>query len=139
MKILKASTEKEFQEITQFFWKMWKEEFNLDRFDKIDQYKQWTVFFIRDNDIIVSAINIRHLENINHIGRFWTLNEFRWKWYWWKLMKYTLEYSKNNWIKEVNLEADFKRTTLYEKYWFQQIWEKIAVWNTYWIKMIKKL
>lgn len=138
MKILQASTENDYQEITQFFWKIWKEEFNLDRFDKILQYKEWTVFFIKDNNKIVSAINIRDFENKKHIWRFATIKEYRWKWYWWELMNYTLDYLKYNWVNQVSLDADFKRTALYEKYWFKQVWEKIAVWNTYWIKMVKE-
>jgi GNAT superfamily N-acetyltransferase len=118
---------------------MWKEEFNLDRFDKINEYKEWAVFFIRDNNKIISAISIRYFGNKNHIGRFWTLREYRWKWYWWKLMNYVLDYYKDKWIHEITLDTDFSRTALYEKYWFNQVWDKIKVWNTYWIQMIKKL
>jgi hypothetical protein len=40
MKILEASTKNDFQEINNFFGIMWKEEFNLDRFDKINEYKE---------------------------------------------------------------------------------------------------
>jgi predicted GNAT family N-acyltransferase len=139
MKILQASTESEYQEITQFFWKIWKEEFNLERFDRINEYKQWTVFYIEINSKIVSVINIRDFRNTKHIWRFGTIKEYRWKWYWWKLMNYTLNYLQNNWETKVSLDADHKRTALYEKYWFKQVGEKIAVWNTYWIKMIKDI
>jgi hypothetical protein len=39
MKIIEAKIDNDFIKINDFFGKIWKEEFNLDRFDRIDEYK----------------------------------------------------------------------------------------------------
>lgn len=135
MKILQASTETDFQELNIFFWNMWKEEFNLELENQTEFYKKTDIYFIRDSEIIISAIIYSTYEWKNNIWRFGTLEKNRWKWYGSELLKYVL--SKYSW--NFYLSSDINQVNYYEKFWFINTWEKRKVWNTYWIKMVKKL
>lgn len=41
MEIKISKTENDYLKINNFFWKIWKEEFNLDRFDDLEKYKKY--------------------------------------------------------------------------------------------------
>lgn len=132
MKIIKASTEKDFKELNIFFWEMWKEEFNLELENQIDIYKRCDIYFIKEYEINISAIIYSTYEWKNNIWRFGTLEKYRWNWYGSKLLNYIL----NKYTWDFYLSSDINQVKYYEKFWFKNTWEKRKVWNTYWINMI---
>jgi len=140
MNIQKANTENDYIRINDFFWKIWKEEFNLDRFDKIDEYKKSEVYFIENNNEIISAINIYKNEDWeSQIWRFATINSKRWSWIWTELIKYSLKEIISKWEKNIILYAEINRVNYYKTIWFKEIWKEIEIWNTKAIKMKLKI
>lgn len=140
MKILEALKESEYQKLNFFFWKLWKEEFNLDRFHKMEDYENWINYYIMDWEKIISAINIFISSNWEfHIWRVWTLKEYRWQWLWTMLIKKSIETIKNKWIKELFMTAEIKNLEYCKKIWFKEIWKFERIWNTKCIKMKKNL
>jgi len=131
MEIKKAKNLQDYTKLNDFFWKIWKEEFDLDKFDKIDDYKNWINYFIEESGKIISAINIFKTKEWKiHIWRLATLKIHRWKWIWTKVIKYALKDLKTQWETEILLTAEIKTKNYYEKLWFKQIWKAENVWNT---------
>lgn len=129
MLIKQANTEKEFENITNFFWKIWKEEFKLDRFDRINEYKNWIVYFIEDKWEIISAIFWIFTDNKYWIWRLATKYNERWSWYWTLLINRLIKELQNEWYKKIFLSSEISQTKFYKKFWFQTIWKEIEVWN----------
>lgn len=87
---------------------MWLEEFNLERFDCIKQYKAWKVFFIEQEEKIISAIFIFERDWNYWIQRFGTLKEFRGKWFGRKVFDKMIKFLKDKKIKNLYVNADIK-------------------------------
>lgn len=130
-----AKTKTEFEKINNFFWKIWKKEFDLDRFDKIEEYKSGKVYFLEENSKIISAIFLYEKKYQIHIWRFATLEEQRWKKLATKLFWEVIKKIKN---KKIILNADYKKKWFYEKLWFIITWKKLEIWNTIALEMIYK-
>lgn len=137
MKIKTAKKNSDFEKINIFFWKMWLEEFNLERFDCIEQYKSWKVFFIEQEEKIISAIFIFERDWNYWIQRFGTLKEFRWKWFGRKVFDKMIKFLKNKNIKNLYVNADIKKQSMYEHLWFKSLWEIRMIWENKAIKMLK--
>ncbi len=134
-----AKKEEDFKKITDFFWKIWKEEFDLERFDRIDEYKKWTTIFITEKWKILSAIFFIKKDKISKIWRFWTLKNFRWKGLWKKVFLKMEDFLKKKKVKKLQIFSEIKNISMYEKFWFKKIWELQKVWNTKAVMMEKEL
>lgn len=137
MDIKTPKTENDYLKINDFFWKIWKEEFDLDIFDDLEKYKKSENFFIEENEKIVSAICFFKKDWKYFIWRFATDKDFRWKWFWTKIFEKTLDFIKNLWENEVSLNAEIKQKNFYKKFGFEEIWEQKEIWNTKSILMRK--
>lgn len=137
MKIKTAKKNSDFEKINIFFWKMWLEEFNLERFDCIKQYKAWKVFFIEQEEKIISAIFIFERDWNYWIQRFGTLKEFRGKWFGRKVFDKMIKFLKDKKIKNLYVNADIKKQSMYEHLWFKSLWEIRMIWENKALKMIK--
>lgn len=137
MKIKTAKKNSDFEKINIFFWKMWLEEFNLERFDCIKQYKAWKVFFIEQEEKIISAIFIFERDWNYWIQRFGTLKEFRGKWFGRKVFDKMIKFLKDKKIKNLYVNADIKKQSMYEHLWFKSLWEIRMIWENKAIKMLK--
>ena len=121
-------------QIDNFFWKMWKELFDIDCYNQIEAYKKCEIYYMQNYNKIISAIIFTNYKWKNYIWRFWTLAEYRNNWYWSSLIKTIL-----NKYDDIYLEADEKQVNYYEKLWFKQTWENKVIWNTisYWMVLKK--
>lgn len=135
MNIKKALTEENYNKINIFFWVIWKKEFNLDRFDRINEYKKWVVYYIEKNNSIIAALNLTLINNKKYIWRFATLKEYRRKWIWTLLLNNTIKLLKEIWEKEIFIYSEINNIKYYEKFWFVKIWKTHEIWNTQSIEM----
>ena len=123
-----------FHKLTIFFWKIWKELFNIDCYNQIEAYKKCEIFYLEDDNEIISAIIFTNYKWKNYIWRFWTLTKYRNNWYWRKLINKII-----NKYDDIYLDEDEKKVNYYEKLWFKQTWENKVIWNTisYWMVLKK--
>lgn len=57
MEIQKAESENILEKIDCLIWDIWKSEFDLDyRYNQVEKYKKCEVYFIKENDEIISTI-----------------------------------------------------------------------------------
>ena len=152
MKIQKAITEEEIQNNFLFFKKMWKELFNID-FEKniekrLESFRNDNVYFISDGEKIISSSQIevfnkwrsltnwKLIEETSYVlGRLWTLEEYRWKWLWWKLIKNFIKISKEENIKELYIPSELWNVKYYSRFWFEAFWKSVKLWNSEYIYM----
>lgn len=139
MKIIQAENLSDFLKINDFFGKMWKEEFDIDIFDKIDEYKKQIIYFIKKDWVIISAITCNLIDTDSYIRRFATNKNNRWTWIWTTLLNELIENLKRKWIKKIFVTSEIKRTSFYEKFSFIKFWIIKNVWNTQVIEMKKDL
>lgn len=139
MKIIQAKNLSDFLKINDFFWKIWKEEFNIDIFDKIDEYKKQIIYFIEKDWIIISAITCKLIDTDSYIRRFATNKNNRWIWIWTILLNELIENLKWKWIKKIFVTSEIKRISFYEKFSFIKFWIIKNVWNTQVVEMKKDL
>lgn len=139
MKIIQAEKISDFSRINDFFWKIWKEEFNINIFDRIDEYKKQIIYFIEKDWIIISAITCNLINTDSYIRRFATNKNNRWTWIWKTLLNELIENLKRKWIKKIFVTSEIKRIKFYEKFSFIKFWIIKNVWNTQVIEMKKDL
>ncbi len=132
-----AKKEEEFEKINDFFWKMWKQEFDLDKFNEIEEYKKGYVIFIEGKNKIIWAIYFLENNKIYKIWRFWVLKDFRGQSLGKKLFLEMEDFLKKKKIKKLQVYAEIKNISMYEKFWFKKIWELQKVWNTEAVMMEK--
>lgn len=139
MKIIQAENLSDFLKINNFFWEIWKEEFDIDIFDRIYEYKKQIIYFIEKDWIIISAITCNLIDTDSYIRRFATNKNNRWTWIWTTLLNELIENLKRKWIKKIFVTSEIKRTNFYEKFSFIKFWIIKNVWNTQVIEMKKDL
>jgi len=139
MKIIQAEKISDFSKINDFFWEIWKEEFDIDIFDRIDEYKKQIVYFIEKDWIIISAITCNLIDTDSYIRRFATNKNNRWTWIWTILLNELIENLKRKWIKKIFVSSEIKRSNFYEKFSFIKFWIIKNIWNTQVVEMKKDL
>ncbi|PZM84797.1 hypothetical protein DLH72_02905 [Candidatus Gracilibacteria bacterium] len=137
MKIKTAKKNSDFEKINIFFGKMWLEEFNLERFDCIEQYKSGKVFFIEQEEKIISAIFIFERDGNYGIQRFGTLKEFRGKGFGRKVFDKMIKFLKDKKIKNLYVNADIKKQSMYEHLGFKSLGEIRMIGENKALKMLK--
>ena len=101
---IKLAWNDKLSQIDDFFWKMWKELFDIDCYNQIEAYKKCEIYYMQNDNKIISAIIFTNYKWKNYIWRFWTLAEYRNNWYWSSLIKTIL-----NKYDDIYLEADEKQ------------------------------
>ena len=74
---IKLAWNDKLSQIDNFFWKMWKELFDIDCYNQIEAYKKCEIYYIENDNKIISAIIFTNYKWKNYIWRFWTLAEYR--------------------------------------------------------------
>jgi len=152
MKIQKATTKEEIKNNFLFFKKMWKEMFDID-FDKnyekqFKTFENAKIYFISENEKIISSSQMMKVEKWYKLTnwiilekksyilwRIWTLEKYRWKWLGSKLIKFLLEISKEEKIKDFYIPSELWNTKYYAKFWFETFWKSIKLGNSEYIYM----
>ena len=152
MKIQKAIIEEEIQNNFLFFKKIWKESFNIDFEKNIEKHikfmKESIIYFISEDEKIISSSQIavfnkwksltnwKLIEETSYVlGRLGTLEEYRWKWLWWKLIKNFIKISKKENIKELYIPSELWNIKYYSRFWFEAFWKSVKLWNSEYIYM----
>lgn len=134
MQIISATTISELQKVDLFFEKLWKEEFNLDASNQVEYYKKSDIYYISENNEIISVIIYSKYKDKNYIWRFWTLKAYRWKWYWTALLNNLLK----NYSWDFHLSSDEKQVDYYKWFGFKEISKPYKYWDTYSVDMVMK-
>ena len=53
---IKLAWNDKLSQIDNFFWKMWKELFDIDCYNQIETYKKCEIYYIENDNKIISAI-----------------------------------------------------------------------------------
>ncbi|MDD4151987.1 MAG: GNAT family N-acetyltransferase [Candidatus Gracilibacteria bacterium] len=139
MKIIQAKNLSDFLKINDFFGKIWKEEFNIDIFDKIDEYKKQIIYFIEKDGIIISAITCKLIDTDSYIRRFATNKNNRGIGIGTILLNELIENLKGKGIKKIFVTSEIKRISFYEKFSFIKFGIIKNVGNTQVVEMKKDL
>ena len=152
MKIQKATTKEEIKNNFLFFKKMWKEMFDID-FDKnyekqFKAFENAKIYFISENEKIISSSQMMKVEKWYKLTnwiilekksyilwRIWTLEKYRGRWLGSKLIKFLLEISKEEKIKDFYIPSELWNTKYYAKFWFETFWKSIKLGNSEYIYM----
>ncbi len=124
-KVKKATIDEEFEKIDEFFGKMWKEEFGLDRFGQIEKYKAGRCFYLEENWEIISCLYSFESKKFwkEYIWRLGTKKEFRGKWLASDLIKTLFTELYNNWNPEIAINAEIWNENFYEFFGFVVKWK----------------
>lgn len=157
MEIKIAKSETEYKECFKFIKKMWKDEFEIDFELRLeDQYQSFfksNVYYIKKNWKLVWIIQLAKINkwqktkdwitpknDCYFLWRIWVLKEYRNKWYWTKLINYSIKKIKQEWIKLIYLSSEINNINYYSKFWFNKISGKERIiWNTIAVHMEKNL
>lgn len=157
MEIKIANKETEYKECFEFIKKMWKDEFEINFEIRLEeQYKSFlksNIYYVKENWKIIWIIQLAKIkkwfktkdwiipkEDCYFLWRIWILKDFRKKWYWSKLINYSIEKIKQEWIKLIYLSSEINKIDYYSKFWFKKISGKERViWNTIAVHMEKNL
>lgn len=69
----------DYNRIDKFFTKIWAEEFEIILENQIEKYKSSVIFFVRENNEIISAVTAHFSKDQWKIGRFGTDKNHRGK------------------------------------------------------------
>lgn len=157
MEIKIANSEVEYKECFEFIKKMWKQEFDINFELRLEeQYQSFlksNVYYIKENCKLIWIIQLAKVkkwqktkdwiipkEDCYFLWRLWILKSFRKKWYWSKLINYSIEKIKQEWIKLIYLSSEINNIDYYFKFWFEKISGKERIiWNTIAVQMENNL
>lgn len=152
MKIKKAKSKKEFEKNFLFIKKIWKELFEIDFDKKIEKqrsdfYNSIILYIEEEWEIISSSQMIKVekwykltnwiiLEKEAYIlWRIATLEKYRWKWLWTKLINFLLETAKKENIEDFYIPSELWNINYYANFWFETFWKSIKLGNSEYIYM----
>lgn len=127
----------DYTKIDKFFTKIWAEEFEIFLENQIEKYQSSIIFFVRENNEIISAVTAHFRKNQWKIGRFGTDKNHRGKWIGTKIFAKILQYFEEKNISEIFIRAEITKVDFYKKFGFEICGEAEKSGNTEAILMKK--
>lgn len=154
--IVKATSENEISKSFSFFQKMWLDEFDITLTDDTRaQFSNSDIFYIEVENTVIWTVQIITIDEKRFqiepslrwvaklwekvLGRIWVLEAHRGKQIGSKLIKFVIQYYREQWEKNIFLPSAIQNLGYYERFGFHWFSEPKDLGNTQVVMMRKKL